>query len=251
MRRAPFLPVRLAATIILAAPGVSAASTFQVNPVQIEITRDAPTALLAVRNDSAEPLRFRASAFRWAQGEAGEIQLQPTEDLVFYPEFLVLQPRETRRIRIGATVEPAAVERSYRIVVEELPPETLASLPNVVRVLTRMSIPVYVEPPRPVRDARIEGAAVDRGHLLFQVRNAGTARFKLRGVRLRGTDAAGAARFDHVEPGWYVLAGGVRKYDLPLPPDDCAMARLVEIELQAEDASAKARVPVGSGACGR
>lgn len=240
---------RLAAAMALAIPGAAAASTFQVTPVQIEITREAPTALLSVRNQSPEVLRFRASAFRWTQGEAGEIQLQPTDDVVFFPAFLTLQPGEVRRIRVGAAIAAAAVERTYRIVVEELPPEAGAAIPNGVRIVTRWSIPIYIEPAKPVREARIEGAAVARGRLSFVVRNAGTSRFKLRGVRVRGACSAGAACFDHIEPGWYVLAGGVRKFDLALPPDHCAAARSIDIELQADDATARARVSVAAGAC--
>ena len=102
--------------------GASAsAATFSVNPTQIYLSGRTTSALLTLRNDSTETLRFQLSAFAWNQSATGEILLEPTQDVVFFPALLTLKQGEERRIRVGSTVSPGAIEKTYRIFVEELP----------------------------------------------------------------------------------------------------------------------------------
>ena len=45
-----------------------------------------------MRNDSAEKIRFQIGVFAWDQNPKGEMVLNPTEDLIFYPALLALEP---------------------------------------------------------------------------------------------------------------------------------------------------------------
>jgi fimbrial chaperone protein len=90
-------------------------------------------------------LQFQLSVFAWAQSPSGEMQLEPTEDIVFFPTLLTLKPNETRRVRVGSATTQEVREKTYRIFVEELPPAgTVAG--SGVRVLTKMGIPIFVRP---------------------------------------------------------------------------------------------------------
>ncbi len=98
------------------------------------------------------------------------MQLVQTNDLLFFPSLLEIGPGQSRRVRVGSTVPAGNSELSYRIIVEELPSAGRAA--GVVQVLTRLSVPVFVQPaaPRPkvVLKARVEG-----GQLQISLENGG------------------------------------------------------------------------------
>src|SRR5262245_34105720 len=71
---------------------VASAATFTVDPTQIFLSGPSGSALLTLRNESTQTLSFQLSVFSWAQSRTGEMQLQPTQDIVFYPPLLTLKP---------------------------------------------------------------------------------------------------------------------------------------------------------------
>ena len=98
------------------------AATFKISPIQIYLSAGKTTELLAVENQSSESVRLQVTAFGWNQSPRGDIELAPTEDVVFFPALLTLEPGKERKIRIGVSKPAGAVERTYRVFVEELPP---------------------------------------------------------------------------------------------------------------------------------
>ena len=91
------------------------ASSFAVNPTQLVLSAKATSALLTLRNDSDETLRFQLSVFAWDQSTDGKLKLDQTDDIVFFPPLLTLAPKESRNIRIAAVTPLGAAERTYRI----------------------------------------------------------------------------------------------------------------------------------------
>jgi fimbrial chaperone protein len=75
----------------------------------------------------------------------GEMLLTATDDLIFYPNLLAIEPGEERNIRVGANKSIVATEKSYRIFVEELPPAEKSDHSGI-RILTKMGIPVFIQP---------------------------------------------------------------------------------------------------------
>src|SRR4029453_2560001 len=117
------LVVRAALIAMCIAPGAMGsafASSFSVNPTQIYLTSKSKSAILTLRNESDETLRFQLTVFAWDQSAQGEMKLQPTSDIVFFPTLLTLGPKESRNVRVGAATPFDAVEKTYRIFVEEL-----------------------------------------------------------------------------------------------------------------------------------
>lgn len=227
------------------------ASTFSVSPVQVLLTGQSRSAILTLQNTSQEPLRFQLDVQAWAQDPQGAMQLQPTRDIVFFPQLLSLAPGQERKVRLGATVPPGAIEKTYRLFVQELPPRETpgATSGSQVRVLTRMGIPVFLQPPSPRVEGRVEALAVRQGRLSFEVRNRGTVHFVVHGIRLTGYDAGSEAVLHGALEGWYVLAGGVRRYEVEIPPADCGKVQAVAVEVDAKDEAFSGRVELSSGAC--
>ena len=239
--------------VVVRAPTAGAAS-FTVNPVQIFLSAKAKSAVLTLRNVSTEPLRFQLSVFAWDQSPLGELLLTPTRDVIFFPPLLSLAPGEQRNVRLGATVSPAAVEKTYRIFVEELPPahrsEASASA-GEVRVLTRMGIPIFIQPAKSTVDARLEGLTIQGGRLSFRIRNAGTVHVVAQAVRFTGSGPGGETVLEGALEGWYILPGGTRVYDLELPRDTCPRVRRMSVEVQTSNAVLSGQLSPPAGACGQ
>jgi fimbrial chaperone protein len=220
------------------------AASFQVDPVNVTINAKDTSALLAVRNLGDETVRVQISVFSWRQTLAGEVDLGPTHDLVFFPSLLTLAPREVRNIRITtaspALIASATVEQTYRLIVEELLPVVKASIPTTtVRVLTKMSIPVFLQPPAIQAIPHVEKLSVQGHTATFVLTNAGKTHFMARKVRLYVSTPNGQTLFDTTVGGWYVLAQGTRAYEIQLPAAACANGAGITVEVDTDQGGAK------------
>ena len=241
----------LVAALLLAA-GVHSASaaTFTVNPTQIFLSGRTTTALLTLRNDSDETLRFQLSAFAWQQTPSGELALTPTEDVVFFPALLTLGPNEERKVRVGSTAVAGAQERTYRIFVEELPPVASQNGAAAVRVLTKMGVPIFIRPAKETAAADLRDLSMRSGSLHFTVANGGTVHFVPQKVVVRAQGAGGAALFERDLQAWYILAGGRRDFTLALPAADCAGVARLAVEVEFGSTVLRETLQTPGGACG-
>jgi fimbrial chaperone protein len=235
--------------MLVGMPAAARAATFSVNPTQIHLSPSTTSRLLTLRNESGQVIRFQLSAFQWAQDPDGQMQLTPTTDVVFYPELLMLAPGEERRVRIGVTARAGTVEKTYRVFVQELPPLEGSEQAGGVAVLTRMGIPIFLEPPKRAAQAQLRDAALEGRRLSFALANSGTVHFVPERIHVRGLDAAGAMRFEHELNGWYILAGGHQRFWVELPVELCASIASLAIEARIGDATLSERVARPAAAC--
>jgi fimbrial chaperone protein len=212
--------------------GNVSASAFRVTPIRVTFERGGSSSLLTLINESQDSLRFQISAFEWSQDPTGSMKLEPTKEILFFPALLTLEAGGERKVRVSAKSNPGAVEKSYRIFFEELPPlaGSDADQGAQVRILTRMGVPIFLSPTNVVEKGAIVNGRVASGKLQFGIRNEGTVRFSVHGVNVRGTDASGAVVFEQKLDGWYVLAGTDRLYEVALPADVCSRVKAITIE---------------------
>lgn len=226
------------------------ASTFTVSTVHIFLTAKTRSGILTVRNTSESLLRFQASVFAWDQSTHGEMRLAATRDIVLFPTLFSLTPGEERNLRVGAAVQPAANETTYRLFIEELPSQEGGSgMPGQVAIRTRLGIPIFLRPAKEVTSGRVDQVVVREGHLGFSVRNTGNVHFLARSIRVTGQGSTGETIFERNVEGWYVLAGGTRFHDLELPPDKCPLLKKVAIEVQTPQATLSERVDLPAVGC--
>jgi len=214
------------------------ASVFKVTPVRVTFSGPSST-LLTLKNESDQPLRFQITSFSWSQDPKGAVQLTPTDDIVFFPALLSLNPGEERKVRVAATVAAKEVEKTYRIFFEELPPLEKPNEPTgaQVRILTKMGIPIFVSPEKERAVASIESIGLQKGTLTFDVHNSGNVHFGIESVKLHGTGSNGETVFDRQLDGWYVLAGSPRSYSVEVPAADCSKLKKIVIEAQTDTPS--------------
>ncbi|MBI2358943.1 MAG: molecular chaperone [Deltaproteobacteria bacterium] len=210
------------------------------------------SALLTIRNESGDTLRFQLNVFAWDQSPQGEVLLSPTEDIVFFPPLLTLAPGEERRVRIGTVTPVASSEKTYRIFVEELPPSSKpgrAQGEAEVRLVTKMGIPIFIQPDNRLEGTRVQEMVIRRGLLSFQIRNTGNVHFVPEDIRVKGYGPGGDTLFERRLEGWYILAGGHRSYELEIPKGDCAKLKTLAVEVGGQQQSVKERLEVPPSAC--
>ena len=237
---------------MIAGAGTARAITFTVFPISVVLSATVHSETLTIHNHSEAPIRFQLSAFSWDQKPDGEMVLNPTDDIIFFPQLLSIDPNQERNVRVGTTAVPGEIEKNYRIFVEELPaPETAAQAQTPhVKVLTKMGLPIFIQPSKLTTDGRIEDLRMSRGVLHFTLKNTGNVHFAAQIVKVSGFAGGATPIYGRQASGWYVLAGGTREFDLPIPKAECVRIRTIEADVkteQATDYSAKFEVP--SDAC--
>jgi fimbrial chaperone protein len=212
---------------------VALSGTFHVNPIRIMLSPQNSSALLTVRNDSAEKVRFQVGVFEWDQTPQGEMLLNPTDELIFYPNLLAIDAGEERNIRVGSNKPIVASEKSYRIFVEELPPVE-KSEHSGIRILTKMGIPVFIQPAKQSVQGQVVDVKISETEFSFEIRNAGNVHFFPRNISVQGRGPQGETILASQLQPWYILPGGVRKYSVEIRQGDChkLQSLMVEVELE-------------------
>jgi fimbrial chaperone protein len=236
----------LALGLWLGISSTAMADGLRVAPIKLFLSASEQNGLLTVRNEGTEPGRYQVSVSAWTESPSGEMVLTPTKDVVFFPALFSLKPNEERNIRVGVTAKAGAVERTFRIFVEELPSEKTGT---GVRLLTRMGMPIFLQPEKPAGQPVIEGPTVTGGKLTFKVKNTGNAHVEFTAASAQALDAAGASVFQHEWKGWYLLAGGERVFEVDLPGDACGKAAGFTASFDYEKAHLKGSSKPVEGAC--
>jgi fimbrial chaperone protein len=205
--------------------------------MRLVLSPKAPTALLSLRNRKPGPVRFQLRVFSWTSGPKGEMVMVQTDDVVFFPSLLTINAGEERKVRIGSPVRFGSTEKSYRLMVEELPPLEKPSEtgePPGIQVLMKYSLPIFMQPGRPISQAHIEGWEVKNRRLTFRVKNEGNVHLLLQKVSIKGAGKSGEIVFERELPGWYVLVGDARAYEVELANEECGRIRELTVEAKNE-----------------
>ena len=223
--RAPMIGV-----LALAGAARVEASNYTIDKTRIELTKERTSEVITVQNRSNEPLRLQVTGFRWSQAAGDPMVLEPTDEIVFFPTVLLLEPGASRPVRVGYLGTPTARERTYRIILEELPPAP-AGPDNVVRVLTRLNVPVFVDAARQSPSPRLGVVAREGATVIVPVHNGGSSHVMIEAVAVAAVDAQGRRLFNQEVSGWYVLAESANVFHVGLPAE-CGQAATFHIAVR-------------------
>ncbi|MFO0749337.1 MAG: fimbria/pilus periplasmic chaperone [Myxococcota bacterium] len=242
----PLIPLLASLLLPLAAP--AHAGNFQASPVRVDLSEAARSVLVQLVNRGAEPVRLQVTTFTWGEGRDGTMQLAPSDDIVVFPSLLELAPGESRKIRVGMSAVPSDRERSYRMIVEELPAATVAR--GTVAIRMRLSLPVFAGPARARPQLSVDAPRLSGRSVALSLANNGQAHLKVGAISVSG-ERDGHAPVTTNLVGWYLLPGGRRDYRVELPPGPGCIQR-IHVRVESDGAQPiDLSQPVGDGSCHR
>jgi fimbrial chaperone protein len=219
----------------------AAAHAFGVAPIRVDLDRSTRSDTITVSNDSDTPIGLQIRAMEWIQDESGADRHFETRDLVYFPQQLRIPAGETRVVRVGYRNPALAVEKAYRLYIEQRTERTAsekeaktAERRAELAVTVRFGVPVFLRPDKPEQRAAVSVPVVSRGVAQADVRNLGNVHFRIGAVRFTGLDADGMQTFSQSLDGWYLLSGASRGYRAALPPEACRRTARIRVEVQGE-----------------
>ena len=230
----------------------AAAATFSVSPTRLELDPRHRTNILTFTNSSQQALRMQVRTMSWSMAPDGTWQLAPSDDLIATPELLEVAPGQSVQLRVGSLADAGSKEASYRLLIDELPnlAEGAASHHPEIKVLTQISLPVYLEPPRATRVPTLRSASIEHGELVLAIADEGTQRLDAQDVKLTLTGVGGQPLGRHEQVAGYVLAGSTGYLRVKLPPSECTQAGAVMVSWPTmEGIDATHPISKGGGAC--
>ena len=223
----------LAAVWCVAAGSASAAS-LHVSPTRVVVSDVRKAGTLTLRNQGTERASFRATLHRWSNDPAGTLTLTPTNDLVVYPAQFTIEPGASRLLRIGTNLAAAPDELAYRIVIEEMPSNAARPVAAGVSMMTRLNVPVFVQPANRQLKATLERPKVSSGVATIALANGGSVHVTPTRYTLTALAADQTPLWRRDLRIWYVLKGERQEQRVPLDAAACrGLASLVaEVELE-------------------
>ena len=238
----------------LVQPERAGALDLAVVPVRIHLSPTKRSTMLPVTNPNTEPMTVQASVFAWSQTLPGGDTLEPSQDLLVFPQIFAIKPGASRNLRVGTTQASRGTERAFRILLEPIqpPPTPSGEAPGQrtasMTVITRASIPVFLQPSTPVTAPLSVALRVGQGQLLVEMTNPGTVYTPPQGLTIKGY-AGDDLVLEGETRSWYVLAGSLRTQTINVPRETClALSRLV-VEVRSGDRASEYAVPVSPDHC--
>lgn len=253
-RRSPPRPVRFLACLLcaLVLPFPAIAAKFSLNPTRVELTPQHRTEVVTINNAGDAPLRMQARPMRWTMAADGAWQMTPSDELIVTPELIEIPPASSKQFRVGTLVDAGSHEASYRLLLDELPNLTADDAPKEaqIKVLTRVSLPVFLEPANATREPTLQSVTVDQGKMLMTIGDSGTQRLDPQSVKVSLSDRTGKVIKQHDLMTNYVLPGSSWPLHLKLATDVCTRVASVTISWPGIDNRITSQpITAGSQAC--
>lgn len=202
----------------------ASAGTFAIDPTRLSFTTMA-SGDVTVTNVGQTPMRLSVHAYDWTQNGGRAEVLTPTTDVAYYPQVFSLPPGASQRIRVGIVRQPAAVEQTFRLVVNELPPQAAFRAAGV-SFLSRVDIPVLLGAAgASAADPRLGELETHTNAVTLHLENRGTAHVEQSQVTVTALDADKRVLWRSTTNAFYVLAHSSLGVRCAIPGNDLHKAR--------------------------
>ena len=231
-------------------PFPSSAQEWSVAPIKLDFTGGTTSGVITVTNDSPNKFTYQMNALQWTQDKEGKDIYTETSDVVFYPKLMSVEPKDQKIIRVGMKIPRGPSERTYRLFIEDITRPPGAAGTTVVFAI-RFGVPIFFAPLKEDMKGSLDPPAMDRGTLVVPVRNAGNAHFVVQKITVSGIGQKNEAVLSKELPGWYVLAGTLKKYTMEIPKESCHRIARIDIEVKTDRFTLKDSLNVQKALCPR
>lgn len=203
--------------VLLLSSAPLAAANLQISPVTIAFQPAQAAAGINLQNLGDAPLYGQVRVYAWDQKDGADV-LTPTSEVVASPPIIEIAARATQTIRLVRRGAPdGAGERSYRILIDEIPRGDPAAAGVAIRL--QYSVPVFVPPVQPGAAPAMTWTVVKRGAgLVVRATNEGAMHAQIGATRLR---TSGGKEIELSKGLYgYALAGRTREWLLPAEKAD-------------------------------
>lgn len=130
--------------------GIAQAGSYGINPVKLTLSAQNSTQIITVRNDGAQAAVMQVELAAWSQADGQDVYT-PTRELLATPPIFTVPAGVSQIIRVGLRRAPDEQrELVYRLFLQEVPPPAKTDTVSL-QVALRISVPVFVPPPHPVK----------------------------------------------------------------------------------------------------
>jgi fimbrial chaperone protein len=226
------------ALIVLLAGGVARAQSLMVIPVNLQMGPEQRATTLTVINRGDSETSIQIRAYAWNQ-QSGDDQLAATDAVIVSPPLTSIAPGATQIVRLILRQPPQGREATYRILLDQIPPP---AAPGIVRVVLRMSIPIFAQPTsRAVSHVQfhIEHSA---GQTYLVALNDGGRHDAIRDIVLKTRDGQKLTTNSNASP--YILAGATRRWLIATQGSLTLPNETLRLTARADTGALERQVPV-------
>jgi len=227
---------------------ITAGAAWRVVPIRLDFDQRAKSGVITLSNDGEMSITFTIEAAEWSQDEQGQDQYAATQDLIFFPKVLTIEPKTERVVRAGIRVPATTKEKTYRLFIKEAA-EPKKAEGTTVAVAIRFGVPIFAKPVKEEIKGRLLRPVLVDGQLKLAVANTGNAHFRISALRLTGMSGAGEELLSQEVSGWYLLAGATREFSLPIDPTACPQLKTIGIQMNADRLSLTDKIDVDPAMC--
>ncbi len=228
--------------------GSAQGGEFRVTPIRLVLDARAKTGVITVTNEAEEKLQCQMKAFEWTQDAAGKDVYEETQDLIFFPKIMTVDPKGERVIRAGIKIPAVAKEKTYRLFIEEIP-EPKKAQGTAIAVAIRFGVPIFSQPVKEEVRGAVERCDLSKGTVTLSVSNTGNVHLVINTVKLVGRDSKGGQTFAKDLSGWYLLSGVSRTYSAPLARDACIKTATLDVEVVTDKVNLKHKLNTDASMC--
>lgn len=233
---------------VMAFPLSTSAQEWSVSPIKVELAGGVTSGVITVNNDSANKYTYQMKAFEWTQDKDGKDVYAETNDIIFFPRLMSIEPKDQKIIRVGTKVPRSEAEKTYRLFIEDIT-RPAATGGATVNFAIRFGVPIFFKPLKEDVRGTLELPAVDKGTITVQVRNAGNSHFVVQKITVSGIGQKNETVFSKELPGWYILTGTVKRYTMEIPREACLKTSRIDIEARTERFTLKESLNVQRPMC--
>jgi fimbrial chaperone protein len=246
-----YLRRTFAACLFLLTCAQAFAGVFAVNPVRLDLGPRARSGVVTVTNEGEEKLNFQLQVMEWTQDAAGKDEYKETRDLIFFPKILAVEAGEEGIVRVGIRAPAVGNEKTYRLFLEELPGSRKPVEGNgaQINLLIRFGAPIFSATSAPQDNLEIEHFELKKGVIDLAAKNTGNRHQVVKGVHLKGADAAGNVIFALDLADRYLLAGTRKSYTSVIGVEQCLRIAVLSVEFKTDKANEIRKLDVTRAMC--